>query len=91
MPNLTMFLFLKTAITIPTEVAEISTYVFMISKIGILLIDGCLDDQLWVSERLFYQHLGIHVHVYCNIQLIENNQVCIVYQMHNNGIKFITN
>lgn len=31
-----MFLFLKTAITIPTEVAEISTYVFMISKIGIL-------------------------------------------------------
>lgn len=45
-----MFLFLNTAITIPTEVAEISTYV--ISKIGILLIDGCLDDQLLVSERL---------------------------------------
>lgn len=52
MPNLTMFLFLNTAITIPTEVAEISTYVFMISKIGILLIDGVLDDQLLVSERL---------------------------------------
>lgn len=56
-----------------------------------LPIDGGLDDQLWVSERLFYQHLGIHVHVYCYIQLIENNQVCIVYQMHNKGIKFITN
>lgn len=56
-----------------------------------LPIDGGLDDQLWVSERLFYQHLGIHVHVYCYIQLIENNKVCIVYQMHNNGIKFITN
>lgn len=40
MPNLTMFLFLKPAITISTEVAEISTYVFMISKIGILPIDG---------------------------------------------------
>lgn len=47
-----MFLFLKTAITISTEVAEISTYVFMISKIGILPIDGDLDDQLLVSERL---------------------------------------
>lgn len=89
MPNLTMFLFLKTAITIPTEVAEISTYVFMISKIGILLIDGGLDDQLLVSERLFYQHLGIHV--YCYIQLIGNNQMCIAYQIHNNGIKLITN
>lgn len=33
-------LFLNMAITIPTEVAEISTYVFLISKIGILPIDG---------------------------------------------------
>lgn len=39
-----MFLFLKMVIIILIEVVEILIYVFMIFKIGILFIDGCLDD-----------------------------------------------
>lgn len=37
---------------------DLNLCVIMISKIGILPI----GDQLLVSERLFYQHLGIHVY-----------------------------
>lgn len=71
MPNLTRFLFLKMAITISTEVAEISTNVFMISEIGILYPQMVIQmTSFWYQKDYFINILEFMFIVTSNGQKI---------------------